>query len=255
MTAPDLYQHIEAALRSSRARILKVVAGPQPIWIKRPRSGPGFTIYGLQYGAAELLGIRLFRPPQVSRGSRGLAAEARRLAYLQSKGWPVPRVLAIAPHWLALSDNGANLGEVLRGLATPERSSMLRGVLEFLQTLHAQQGWHGAAQIRNLTRRGDGFGAIDFEDDVEPSMPLELRQARDIYLFLVSAARYSSSDATLIPLLLEDALQRASAKVAAEVRSVGAKLVRAHRVLGWIAPYLGRDGPALSEIALAFQRL
>ena len=86
-------------------------------------------------------------------------------------------------------------------------------------------------------------------------MPLELRQARDIYLFLVSAARYSSSDATLIPLLLVDALQRASAEVAAEVRSVGAKLVRAQRVLGWIAPYLGRDGPALSEIALAFQRL
>jgi hypothetical protein len=132
---------------------------------------------------------------------------------------------------------------------------MLRGALEFLQTLHARQGWHGAAQIRNLTHRGDGFGALDFEDDVEPSMPLELRQARDICLFLVSAARYSNTDAALMPLLVEDALMRAPAKAAAEVRLVGAKLVQAQRLLGWIAPHLGRDGSALSEIASAFRRL
>jgi tRNA A-37 threonylcarbamoyl transferase component Bud32 len=255
MTASGLHQDIETALRSSRARILRLMSGPEPVWVKRPRSGPGYTVYALQYGAAELLGIRLFRPPKVSRGPRGLAAEARRLAHLQGKGWPVPRVLDVTPRWLAISDNGTALGDVLRGLETPERSSTLRGALEFVQALHAQQGWHGAAQIRNLTYRGDGFGAIDFEDDLEPSMPLESRQARDIYLYLVSAARYANTDAALVPLLVEDALRRASAKVAAEVRLVGAKLVQAQRLLGWSAPYLGRDGPALSEIALAFRGL
>jgi tRNA A-37 threonylcarbamoyl transferase component Bud32 len=255
MTASELHQDIETALRSSRARILKLTNGPEPIWVKRPRSGPGYTVYALQYGAAILLGIGLFRPPKVSRGTRGLAAEARRLVCLQGKGWPVPHVVDLTPRWLAISDNGTALGDVLRGLGTPERSSLLRGALEFVQTLHARQGWHGAAQIRNLTYRGDGFGVIDFEDDLEPSMPLELRQARDIYLFLVSAARYANTDAALVPLLVEDALRRASAKVAAEVRLVGAKLVQAQRLLGWSAPYLGRDGPALSEIALAFRRL
>jgi tRNA A-37 threonylcarbamoyl transferase component Bud32 len=255
MTASGLHQDIETALLSSRARILRLMAGPDPIWVKRPRRGPGYTVYALQYGAAELLGIGLFRPPKVSRGAQGLVAEARRLACLRGKGWPVPHVLDITPHWLAISDNGTALGDVLRGLETPERSRMLRGALEFVQALHAEQGWHGAAQIRNLTYRDDGFGAIDFEDDLEPSMPLELRQARDLYLFLVSAARYAKNDAALVPLLVEDALRRASGKVAAEVRLVGAKLVQAQRLLGWIAPHLGRDGPALSEIAFAFQRL
>jgi hypothetical protein len=253
MTAPDLVEQVEAALGASRGRIVKLTFAGQAVWVKRPRRGPGYTLYGLHFGAAVLLGIRLFRPPRVSRGSSGLAAEARRLAHLQGKGWPVPRVLAITPRWLALSDNGPSLGDVVAGLEVQERSRMLRGALEFLQALHAAQGWHGAAQMRNLTRLQDGFGAIDFEDDVEPAMPLESRQARDIYLFLISAARYADRDAALVPHLLDDALGRASAAVSDELRSVGAKLVRAERMLGWIAPYLGRDGPALSAIARAFR--
>jgi len=253
MTLPGLVEEVEAALAAARGRIVKLTSSGQTVWVKRPRRGPGYTLYGLHFAAAEALGIRLFRPPKVSRGPSGLAAEARRLAHLQGKGWPVPRVLGIAPDWLALSDNGPSLGDVVAGLQVPERSRMLRAALQFLQTLHASQGWHGAAQLRNLTRLQDGFGAIDFEDDLEPAMSLESRQARDIYLFLISAARYADRDATLVPQLLEDALGRASASVRAELNSAGAKLMRAERVLGWIAPYLGRDGPALSAIARAFR--
>lgn len=253
MTAPALVEQVERALGASRGRIVKLTSDGETVWVKRPRRGPGYTLYGLHFGAAQSLGICLFRPPRVSRGSSGLAAEAKRLAHLQGKGWPVPRVLAITPRWLALSDNGPSLSDVVAGLEVQERSRMLRAALEFLQTLHAQQGWHGAAQMRNLTRLQDGFGAIDFEDDVEPAMPLQSRQARDIYLFLISAARYAGRDELLVPHLLDDALGRASAAVYDELRSVGAKLVRAERVLGWIAPYLGRDGPALSAIARAFR--
>ena len=253
LTPSELAEQVEAALSASRRRILKLTSAGQTVWVKRPRRGPGYTLYGLHLGAAALLGIRLFLPPKVSRGSSGLAAEAKRLAHLQGKGWPVPRVLGITPRWLALSDNGPSLSDVVARLEVAERSRKLRAALEFLQTLHAQQGWHGAAQMRNLTCLQDGFGAIDFEDDLEPAMPLESRQARDVYLFLISAARYADRDATLVRHLLDDALSRASLPVAAELRSVGAKLVKAQRVLGWIAPYLGRDGPALSAIARAFR--
>jgi hypothetical protein len=252
-TPPDLVKQVEAALSASHGRITKLTSAGETVWVKRPRRGPGYTLYGLHYATAALLGIRLFRPPKVSRGASGLAAEARRLAHLQGKGWPVPRVLGITPRWLALSDNGPSLGDVVRELQVPERSRMLRAALQFLQTLHAGQGWHGAAQLRNLTCLQDGFGAIDFEDDVEPAMPLESRQARDIYLFLISAARFADRDAALVPHLLQDALDRASPSVNAELRLIGATLVRAERLLGWIAPCLGRDGPALAAIAHAFR--
>jgi hypothetical protein len=253
MTARELVAQVEAALSASRRRLIKLTFAGQPVWVKRPRRGPGYTLYGLHFAAAELLGIRLFRPPKVSRGPSGLAAEARRLAHLQAKGWRVPRVLAVTPRWLALGDNGPTLADVVAGLEVPERSRTLRAALAFLQSLHAGHGWHGAAQMRNLTCLQDGFGAIDFEDDVEPAMPLASRQARDIYLFLISAARYADRDASLVPHLLDDALARASAPVRDELSSVGAKLMRAERVLGWSAPYLGRDGPALAAIARAFR--
>lgn len=255
MTTADLHEQIEAALRSSRGRIVNLTSDGQPVWVKRPRRGPGYTVYALHYGAAVLLGIKLFRPPRVSRGASGLAAEARRLTRLRARGWPVPRVLGVTGHWLALSDNGASLGPLTHGLPVPERSTMLRAAMQFLQSLHTDKGWHGAAQIRNLTRLQDGFGAIDFEDDLEPSMPLELRQARDIYLFLISAARFAKRDPELVPQLLQDALGRASAPVAAEVRSVGATLAAVDRALGWLAAHMGRDGPALSAIGKAFRNL
>ncbi len=173
-TAPDLAEQVEAALDVSRGRITKLTSAGQAVWVKRPRRAPGYSLYGLHLAAAALFGICLFRPPRVSRGPSGLAAEARRLAHLRGKGWPVPRVLGITPRWLALSDNGPSLSDVVRELQVPERSRMLRAALQFLQTLHDAQGWHGAAQLRNLTCLQDGFGAIDFEDDVEPAMPLEV---------------------------------------------------------------------------------
>ena len=120
---------------------------------------------------------------------------------------------------------------------------MLRAALQFLQSLHDAQGWHGAAQLRNLTCLQDGFGAIDFEDDLEPAMPLELRQARDIYLFLISAARYADRDATLVPQLLEDALGRASAP-----RRGGAE----HRSApSWCRPSACSDGSRHTSAATA----
>ena len=75
-TAPELVEQVEAALGASRGRIVKLTSDGETVWVKRPRRGPGYTLYGLHFGAAPLLGICLFRPPRVSRGSSGLAAEA-----------------------------------------------------------------------------------------------------------------------------------------------------------------------------------
>ena len=95
-TAPDLAEQVEAALGASRGRIVKLMSAGHAVWVKRPRRGPGYSLYGLHLAAAEALGICLFRPPKVSRGPSGLAAEAKRLAHLQGKGWPVPRVLGLS---------------------------------------------------------------------------------------------------------------------------------------------------------------
>jgi hypothetical protein len=246
---------IETALHTSVERTFKVVADGRTIWVKRPRRGPGYTLYGLQALAAWLLRLPTLYPPRVSRGSFGLAAEARRLEVLARRGWPVPRVLGLTERWLALGDNGVSVPRGLRDLGIAQRSDAARAALEFIQSLHAGGGWHGAAQLRNITRLPHGFGVIDFEDDLEPSMPLELRQTRDILLLVLSASRFSKTDDTLVPLLLADAVRRAPAPVNAELISVGRKLMGAHRLIRPFAPYLGREGPAMASMADAFRRL
>jgi len=246
---------IDAALRTIPQRTFRLLLRGEPVWIKRPRLRPGYIKYGLQTTTASMLGVPLLYPPRVCRGAAGLQAEARRLARLARKGWPVPSVLDVSERWLALRDNGRSVAQVLRELPPAKRTDMLRSALQFLQALHAEDGWHGAGQVRNFTRVGQGFGLIDFEDDLEPSMPLARRQARDILLFVMSAARFAKGEPTVIEALLADAHGRASPQVDAELRSLAPKLVWLRRLMGPLAPWTGPEGRAIAALGEAYRYL
>jgi hypothetical protein len=246
-----LRQHIEAALPAARARTFEIEHDGQSVWVKRPRRGPGYVLYGLQAVTAALLRIPSLRPPRVSRRAAGLYAEARRLSRLERKGWPVPRVLDVCDRWLALRDNGRSLAPLLREMPMGHRLDLLRAALAYLQSLHAQGGWHGAGQVRNFTRLGSGFGLLDFEDDIEPSMPLATRQVRDILLFVISAARLADGDHRAVQTLLADGHSRAPPDVQAELRAVAAKLVRARRLLAPVMRWSGPDGRSLALVTHA----
>jgi hypothetical protein len=251
-----LSRNIELALAARRGRrAVRLELDGQIVWAKRPRRGPGYTLYALQRVTAAVLQIPPLRPPRVSRGAAGLYAEARRLDVLRQRGWPLPRVLGVTDRWLALEDNGASLGTIVRKAPLDERIDLIRRTLTFLQSLHTQGGWHGAAQIRNFTQLGSRIGLIDFEDDLEPAMPLVMRQARDLLLFLMSAARFAEDDYRTVQTLLADALQIARPEVAAEVNAVGAKLVSAQRLLGPLSQWTGPDGRSVALLARAFRDL
>jgi hypothetical protein len=249
-------QHdIDLALRAMPKRTFRLTLGGEPVWIKRPRRGPGYTMYGLQTVVAALLAVPLLQPPRVSRGAAGLLGEARRLARLARKGWPVPSVIDVSDRWLVLRDNGSSLAQVLRGLPAVLRADMLGAALEFQQSLHAEGGWHGAGQVRNFTVVGRGFGLVDFEDDVEPSMPLARRQARDILLFLTSAARFAKGEPWMMEALLAAAHRQASPQVASELWALAPKLVGLRRLLGPLALWTGPDGRAIAALAEAYRNL
>jgi len=249
--SPSERTQLETALAAARRRTFKLTLEDRSVWVKRPRRGPGYIMYGLQACAATLVQVPSLRPPRVSRGVAGLRAEARRLELLAGKGWAVPCVLGVDDRWLALSDNGRSLATVVRQVPAEQRLELLRSALAYLQLLHGKGGWHGAAQVRNLTVREEGFGLLDFEDDLEPSMPLAVRQARDVLLFLMSSARHESSDARLIQTLISDARSRAAPAVNAEFGAVTSTLARARPMLGAIARMSGPDGRSLDCIARA----
>jgi hypothetical protein len=254
-TSQALRQHIESALPSARQRTFQLVVNGQPIWVKRPRNGPGYLMFGLQAGAAALLRLPPLRPPAVSRHAAGLHGEARRLAKLRRSGWPVPEVVDVNGRWLALADNGKSLAPILMQMQPNKRVGLLREALTYLLSLHSQGGWHGAAQVRNFTQREKGFGLIDFEDDIEPSMPLPARQARDVLLFTMSAPRYVNHDSAVVGTLIADTLSGAQAPVVAELLATSAKLVRARRLIGPLTSWTGPEGRSLAMVAQAFEAI
>jgi hypothetical protein len=251
----DQTQKISSALATARGRTIRLDLDGQSVWVKRPRRGPGYTLYALQAATAAALRIPPLRPPRVSRGAAGLRAEANRLETLRQKGWPVPRVLGVTDRWLALEDNGHSLAPLVRGAPLNERVGTLHRTLTFLQSLHTQGGWHGAAQLRNFTQLGSTLGLIDFEDDLEPAMPLAVRQARDLLLFLMSAARFADGDHRIVQSLLVEALARTRPDVATQLNGVGEKLVVALRLLGPLSQWTGPDGRSIALVARAFREV
>jgi len=211
-------------------------------------------MYALQSTAATLLAMPILHPPRVSRGAAGLTAEARRLQRLKLRGWPVPDVVDVTDRWLAITDLGVSLQGIVCALSPSERSKVLRDGLKFMQDLHREGGWHGGARLGNVTLGASSYGFIDLEDDIEPSMPLALRQTRDVLLFIIGSARYAADDASLVPSLISDAHRSALPAVAAELGAVGVKLARATRLSGGLLQRLGREGLAFARIGEAYRR-
>jgi hypothetical protein len=249
-----LHEEIDSVLPHTRQRTFKLPFQGEILWIKKPRRGPGFTMYGLQAAAAAATRVPILWPPRVSRGPEGLHREAERLRHLARKGWPVPQVVALSERWLALRDNGRSIAPTLRTLSAEGRLDLLRRLLEFLQALHADGGWHGASQPRNFTQIGNRFGLVDFEDDLEPSMPLPVRQARDIAIFAMSAARFSDRDGRLMEALLADAHRRASPDVDAVLTALARRLARLHRLAQAVPAWAGPDPRAVAVLAGAYRR-
>jgi hypothetical protein len=162
----------------------------------------------------------------------------------------------VCDEWLVLTDSGETLAARLPRLQSDaDRFEMLAAALAFLQFLHARGGWHGAAQVRNICLRENGFGLIDFEDDIEAAMPLASRQARDVLQLILSGARYFADSRSTITDLLARAYQNADRDVRAELASVSRIFNIARRVLHPVRSHVGRDGKAIYAAASAYGKV
>jgi hypothetical protein len=247
---------IEEAVSSHRDRTFSVSFAGRKLWIKRPRYSPGPVWHALHSAAAAAVGLTLFRPAPVLLGAAGLRAEARRLMALRAKSWPVPDVVDACDRWLVLTDNGETLASSLpRTRSTEERHKLLAAALAFLQELHSRGAWHGAAQVRNICVRPNGFSLIDFEDDIEPVMPIAARQARDLLQFLMSGARYVQDRVSVIPDLFGRAYYSAAADVQKELLAAAGLFRLANRVLRPVSNQVGRDGKAIYAVACAYDQV
>lgn len=238
---------IAEALAREHDRTFGIALQTRRVWIKRARSRPNPVLHALHGAAAALLALPVLRPPRVVPGADGLADEARRLRRLARDGWPVPEVVDADAHRLVLADNGVSVADRLPALDPAARAAMLRAAMAALLRLHAAGAWHAAGQVRNFTVRADGIGYIDFEDDIETAMDLPARQARDVALFLMSAARYLPSVAVLVV----QARAGMSAAARVELDRVTSRAAPVRMLLEPLEPRLGRDGRQLVALLRA----
>ena len=119
-----------------------------------------------------------------------LAYEHERLLALAAAGERVPPVLAFDGDSLVSGDIGTTLDHCLHRSPEVERLPLMCAAAADLASFHARGQWHGGAQTRNITWDGQHFARLDFEECLQPGMPLATVQIYDALQLVLSLARY-----------------------------------------------------------------
>lgn len=161
------------------------IGGVRCVVKRRRRPGRAPLDYGLRYVRAASLSAfcRLFlgefpSPKVLLRN--GLADEAQRLRHWRARGCAVPAVYAEEPGMLVLAYVGTSFPGHLRRADAPTRLALLRAAGEDLARFHQAGGWHGGAQLRNITMLDGCRWRIDFEENIGGALSLPLAQAYDV---------------------------------------------------------------------------
>jgi len=150
--------------------------------------------------AAQSLGVWLlahglgvpvpWRAVRQTDGRALLAFEHQRLLALATAGERVPPVLAFDGDSLVSGDIGTTLDHWLHATPEAERLPLMCAAAADLAAFHARGQWHGGAQTRNITWDGQHFARLDFEERLQPGMPLATVQVYDALQLVLSLARY-----------------------------------------------------------------
>jgi hypothetical protein len=124
----------------------------------------------------------------LSDAALSVGYEAHRLASLALAGERVPQVVHHGAGYLLLEHCGATVATLLEAWPAETWRLELQRLADELGAFHRAGQWHGAAQIKNLTRRGGQTYRIDFEENFGELVPLPAAQALDLVLFLNSVS-------------------------------------------------------------------
>jgi hypothetical protein len=125
-----------------------------------------------------------------TNGRALLAYEHQRLLALAAAGERVPPVLAYDGDSLVTGDIGTTLDHWLHTSAPSEWLPLMLAAATDLAAFHARGQWHGGAQTRNMTWDGRDFARLDFEERLQPGLPLATVQIYDALQLVLSLARY-----------------------------------------------------------------
>lgn len=197
----------EAALAGSPSRVLFVEHDGKGYVVKRGahRRRSLWQSLCLRWLVHRVSGYTLpMHSLRLAQASSGVDFEAKRLAALAAAGIRVPRVIHRGDDFLILEHCGNSIAMLLQHWTQDAWRQELPRLAGQLGAFHRSGHWHGAAQIKNLTRTDGLDYRIDFEEDFGELVPLAAAQAVDLVLFLNSISLRARIDAAEARRLLPD---------------------------------------------------
>jgi len=235
--------------KNPESRTLYGVHEGSRIWIKQPCPPKARIWHDLQKFLAWVCRQPILRCTVSPGGGHSLRQEADRLQEFKDKGYNVPSILALDDDLLVLSDAGPQLRSFLDKMDDANgREQILLETVRALANLHANGMVHGRPYTRDMTWDGEQIGFLDLEENPAKVMPMPMAQARDIWVFLGSAARHArdgkynfSSD--LIKSLYREYTRHVGPEIIAELR-IFVNFLSPLRRLGqtsFLWPKIGKD--------------
>lgn len=236
-----------------RARSVPLDWQGERYWIKIALQSQRNIWHRLQNIGAFLFRVPMLRATVSLAGAAGLEGEASRIKKIATRGVLAPKVVALQPGWLLLGDIGVSLFDQINQSADAEdKEKLLVLGARALSCLHAQGGWHGTGQLRDMIYAGGEIGFIDFEESVGEVMSVVSAQARDLLRFLISAVRFDTGDGKLLETLVQTYETNAPQGVWAEIHSL-------LRVMGAVVfllkPFHQKLGRDLRHAVLTYEAL
>lgn len=171
----------------------------QRVWMKRRPFSKKTHWHKLQGMLARLVRLPTLAPTATTGGPDSLRYEAERLRLFAKKHIPVPNVLAVTETFMLTEDVGVQLQEHLHQLSDPKAiHQLLSRAITILGQMHQAGLCHARPSLRDMTIKNGIISLIDLEEDPLQVMNLPQAQARDIWLFLNSAARFCDNDIHLL---------------------------------------------------------
>lgn len=244
MRDPQLVHAAEARLALESGRIVGLEFHGRRYVMKRVREKARSR---RQQWAIRVL-CRIFFPFLTAPGNappRDGWYEMERVQALRALGQSVPRVVARLPDAVVYSHCGETVEHTLREQAPAERRATLEAVTRNLAAFHRAGCWHGGAQLRNVLFDGQRFYRVDFEEDLDRVLSLELAQVYDLFQHLADATAWAaggdSAETLGRDLLALYQAEHWSPRHTRALRGV-ARLLAPFRWLGpWLADTRSRD--------------
>ncbi len=212
-TDHPLAEAVQAALAASTDRVVIIEHAGQPLVLKRVAVRPRSRLqsFFVRWLVKSITGQALpMATLRLSEAASSVDFEAQRLTALAHAGVRVPKLIHCGPGYLVMAHCGATLGDQIGRWPLDTCRRELQAEARELGLFHRAGQWHGAAQIKNLTRKGGHTWRIDFEETFGDLVPLPVAQALDIVLFLNSVslvAPFNEAESRqLLPQLLDTCL-------------------------------------------------